>query len=141
MSDTPIFEPPLVDLFLGPGEGLGSLIVGCDKSIDVPLQLLDGAEGGAVQRLALEDGEPCLDLIEPRRSGWDEMEMDIEVSLEPALVLFIGVEIIQDDVQLAIREGGDEPVHEAEEFDAAAALRMGRDDPAGGCSRTGTCER
>jgi hypothetical protein len=49
LSDTAIFEPPLVDFFLGPGEGLGSLIVGCDESIDVLLQLLDGGEGGAVQ--------------------------------------------------------------------------------------------
>ena len=55
LSDTAIFEPPLVDLFLGPSEWLGRLIVCCDERIDVPLQLLDGGEGCAVQRLALEN--------------------------------------------------------------------------------------
>ena len=35
--------------------------------------------------------------------------------LEPAIALLMGVEIIEDDVQLAIREGGNHAVHEAEE--------------------------
>jgi hypothetical protein len=48
LSDTAIFEPPLVDLFLGPDEWLGCLVVCRDESIDVLLQLLDGSEGGAV---------------------------------------------------------------------------------------------
>jgi hypothetical protein len=30
----PIFEPPLVDPFLGPGEWLGCFVLGCDESID-----------------------------------------------------------------------------------------------------------
>jgi hypothetical protein len=42
LSDTAIFESPLVDLFLGPGECLGCLGVCCDESIDVMLQLRDG---------------------------------------------------------------------------------------------------
>src|SRR5215207_3871487 len=74
--------PPLVDLLPGPGEWLGCLVVGCDERIDVLLQLLDGGEGGAVQGLALQDRKPCFDLIEPGRSSWDEMEMDIGVFLE-----------------------------------------------------------
>jgi hypothetical protein len=49
LSDTAIFEPPLVNLFLGPGEWLGCLVVCFDERIDVLLQLLDGGEGGAVQ--------------------------------------------------------------------------------------------
>jgi hypothetical protein len=49
LSDTAIFESPLTDLFLGPGEWLGCLVVCCDESIDVVLQLLDRGEGGAVQ--------------------------------------------------------------------------------------------
>ena len=60
------------------------------------------------------------------------MEMDIGMFLEPALVLLVGVEIVEDDVKLAIREGGDDAVHEAEELDTAAALGMRRDDLAGG---------
>src|SRR3984957_5029662 len=60
------------------------------------------------------------------------MEMDVGVLLEPVLVLLMGVEVVEDDVQLAALEGGDEPVHEAEELDPAAPFRMRRDDPAGG---------
>jgi hypothetical protein len=48
-ASTAVFEPPLVDFFLGPGEWLGGLIVRCDERIDVLLQLLDGSEGGAVE--------------------------------------------------------------------------------------------
>jgi hypothetical protein len=50
------------------------------------------------------------------------MEMDLAVFLEPALVLLVGVEIVEDEVKLAIREGGDEAVHEAEKLDTATPL-------------------
>src|SRR5437016_7845646 len=96
------------------------------------LQLLDGGERGAVQGLALRDREPCFDLIEPRRPRWGEMETDFGVFLEPALVLLMRVEIVDNDVKLAIREGGNDAVHEAEELDTAAPLGMRRDDPSGG---------
>ena len=42
------------------------------------------------------------------------------------------LKLLEDDVKLATREGGDDAVHEAEELDTAAALGMRRDDPAGG---------
>ena len=76
--------------------------------------------------------KPCLDLIEPRRPGRGEMETDGGVFLEPALVLLMRVEIVEDDVKLTIREGGNEAVHEAEELDTTAPLGMRRDDPSGG---------
>jgi hypothetical protein len=85
LSDTAIFETPLVDLFLGPGEWLGGLVVCGDESIDVLLQLLDVGEGGAVEGLSLQDRKPDFDLIEPGRSGWGEMKVDVGVFLEPAL--------------------------------------------------------
>src|SRR6516225_11861396 len=78
----------------------------------------------AVQRLALKDGKPSLDLIEPRRPRRGEMEVDVWMFLEPAIALLMGVEIVEDDVQLAIREGGNHAVHEAEELDTAPALGM-----------------
>ena len=91
MSDTAIFEPPLIDFFLGPGEWLGCVVVCRDESIDMLLQLFDGREGGTVKRLALQDRKPCFDLIEPRRPGRGEMEMDIGMLSEPALVLLVCV--------------------------------------------------
>ena len=81
--------------------------------------------------MALQDRKPRFDLIEPRRPGWGEMEVDLGMFLEPALVLLVRIEIVEDDVKSAIWEGGDEAVHEAEELDAAAALGMRRDNSAG----------
>ena len=52
--------------------------------------------------------------------------MNSGVFLEPALVLLVGVEIVEDDVKLAIREGGDGAVHEAEELDTAGAWNAPR---------------
>jgi hypothetical protein len=72
--------------------------------------------------LALKDGEPCLDLIEPGSSRWGEMEMHSRMLLQPALVLLVGIEIIQHDVKLAVRKSCNDLVHEAEEFDAPAPL-------------------
>src|SRR5579864_7136971 len=102
-----MFEPPLVDFLLGPRERRGGLVVVGDKSIDVLLQLLDRGERFATQRLALENGEPGLDLIEPRRASGGEMEMDLWVLLEPGLAFLVGVEIVEDDMQFTIREGLD----------------------------------
>src|SRR5436190_23483965 len=56
------------------------------------------------------------------------MEVDFWMFLEPALVFLMGVEIIEDDVQLAIRKAGNDAVHEAEKFDTATSLGMLRDD-------------
>ena len=42
------------------------------------------------------------------------------------------IEIIEDDVQLAIREGGNHAVHEAKELDTAPPLGMLGNNPAAG---------
>ena len=51
---------------------------------------------------------------------------------EPALVLLMCVDIVEDDAKFTIREGGNEAVHEAEELHTTAPLGMHRDDPSGG---------
>src|ERR1700724_105187 len=68
------------------------------------LQLFDRGERCPVQLLALKDGKPSLDSIEPRRPRRGEMEVDVWMFLEPAIALLMGVEIIEDDVQLAVRK-------------------------------------
>ncbi len=52
--------------------------------------------------------------------------------LEPALVFLVGIEVIEDDVHLAIRKGGNDAVHEAQKLDAATPLGMRREDLSGG---------
>jgi hypothetical protein len=69
--------------------------------------------------LALEDGKPSLDLIEPGRTRWREMEVDLWMFLEPAIALLMDV-VIKDE-QFAAREGGNHTVHEAEKLDTASS--------------------
>ncbi len=104
------FEGALANFFLGPDEWLGPLVIFSDEGIDVLLQLLDGGERCAAERLALQNGEPYLDLIEPRRSCRREVEVHLGVLLEPMLILLVGVEVVDDDVKLAIRKGGNDAV-------------------------------
>src|ERR1019366_6964867 len=132
MSDTAAFEATLTDLFLGPDEGLAPVVISFDIGIDVQLELFEACEGGAAERLPLQDREPNLDLIEPGRACRREMKFHIRVGLEPVLVLLMGVEIVEDDVKLSARKGRGDAVHEVEKLDAAAAFRMRRDDLSGG---------
>jgi hypothetical protein len=53
----------LTDLFLGPDEGLGFVVVGVDLGIDVFLKLLEACEGGAAKRLPLQDRKPFYRVI------------------------------------------------------------------------------
>ena len=124
MSDTLAFEGSLANFFPGPDEWLGPGVIFCDERIDMLLQLLDSRERCAAERLALQNGEPYLDLIEPRRSCRREVEVHFGVLLEPTLILLVGVEVVDDDVKLAIRKGGNDAVHEAEELHATAPFRM-----------------
>ena len=93
-----------------------------DVGIDVLLELFEACEGGAAERLPLQDREPYLDLIEPGRACRREMKLHIGMRLEPMLILFVGVEVVEDDVKLAVRKSGGDAVHEVEKLDAATAF-------------------
>ena len=109
------------------------LVVGLDEGIDVLPELFDRGEGGTVQRLSLQDREPDFDLVEPGGPRRREVEMHVRVALEPAIVLgLVGVEIVEDDMDGRVRGGGDDIVHEVEEFDAPPALLVRGRDLAGG---------
>ena len=119
-------------LFLGPDEGLSSEVICFDVGIDMLLKLFEGREGSAAERLSLQDGEPYLDLVEPGRACRREMKFHIGMGLEPILVLLVSVEVVEDDVKLAVRKGCGDAVHEVEKLDTATAFRMRRDDLSGG---------
>jgi hypothetical protein len=73
------------------------------------------------------------DLAEPGGAGRRVMEMRGLVALEPDVALgLVGGEIIEDDLDFAFRIGGDNGVHEVEEFDAPASLVVTGDDFAAG---------
>src|ERR1700756_14908 len=108
-----------MDLFLGPDEGLGFVVVRVDVGIDVVLKLLEACEGGAAERLTLQDREPYLDLIEPGRACRREMKLHVGVGLEPMFVFLVGVEVVEDDVKLPARKSRGDTVHEVEKLDTA----------------------
>src|SRR3977135_856459 len=112
----------VTDLLRGPGEGLSFVVICFNVGIDVQLELFEACEGGAAKRLPLQDREPYLDLIEPGGACRREMKLHIGMGLEPMLVLFVGVEVVEDDVKLAVREGCGDTVHEVEKLDAATAF-------------------
>ncbi len=65
-------------------------------------ELLDAFEARVVQRLALEDAEPYLDLVEPTRAGGREMKGDDRVRSQPVVVVLVGAQVVQDDVDLPV---------------------------------------
>ena len=72
--------------------GLSSVVICVDIGIDVLLELFEACEGGAAERLPLQDREPYLDLIEPGRACRREVKIHVGMGLEPILVLLVGVE-------------------------------------------------
>lgn len=137
LADTAVFEPTLANLGLSPDEGHGVFVVGSDERIDVVLELGDGGERGAGQRFTLQDGEPDLDLIEPRGAGRGEVEMHPGMALQPGVVLLVGVEVVEHDVDVLAWIGGNDPVHEIEEVGAPAAGLVNGADLAGGDLESG----
>lgn len=117
---------------LCPNDRHGASVVAGDEVIDVVSELLDVGEAGAGKGTGLQDGEPDLDLVEPGTVGWSEVKSNIGMACEPAFALeLMGREIVEDDVDLLARIGGDGAVHEIEELDAPATLVMAGGDLAG----------
>ena len=112
---------------LRPLKGRGLAVVDGHKSVDGLAQLLGGSEAGALQRLPTENAKPAFDLIEPRRVSRREVEMNLRMALQPAVILgFVGVEVIQHHVDLAVGVGGHQLVHEIQKFPPPAAAIVSR---------------
>ena len=79
-----------------------------------------------------EIGKPHLDLIEPGRTCGREMKFHIGMCLEPFLVLLVGVEVVENDVKLAVRKCCGHAIHKVEKLDPATSFRMRRKDLPGG---------
>jgi hypothetical protein len=67
----------------GPGEWLGIGVPVCDVVADLVDEDLDRGEGAAADGLAGDDAKPGLDLVDPRGADGGEVEMDVQVVLEP----------------------------------------------------------
>src|ERR1700704_6303109 len=122
-----------MDLGFGPDEWLGVGIVGFNEVIDVLPELFDRFEGRVAEGLALQDREPDFHLVEPGSPRRREMKPYVGMTLEPAVVFgFVGIEVVEDDMDGAVRMSGDDVVHEIKEFDAPPTRLVGGDHLAGG---------
>ena len=93
---------------LCPDERDGARVVAVDESIDVISELLDTDEAGSGQRIALQNGEPDLDLVEPGAVGRREVEADIGVAGQPTITLgLVRRQIVEDDVDFLARMVGE----------------------------------
>jgi hypothetical protein len=57
----------------------------------VLLEVFEACEGGAAERLPVQDREPYLDLTEPGRAYRREMKLHVGVGLEPMFVFLVGI--------------------------------------------------
>jgi len=101
------------DYLLGPFKRVRVLVVGADKVIDALTQLPWTGKARSRQGVRDEDAEPDLHLIEPRRMGRNEVQVDVLVPREPAIMLrFMSVQIVEDNVQLPVRILSHQVIHE-----------------------------
>jgi hypothetical protein len=61
----------------------------------------------------------------------DEVKMDVLVAGQPAIV-FVGIQVVKDDMNFPVGMVGDDAVHEVQEFDSPTALVMAGFDQTGG---------
>ena len=101
-----------MDLGFGPEEGASGVIVAFNESVDVGHEFFDAGEGGAVERPSGEDREPDFDLTEPRCVGRRVVEMNVVMAFEPHVAGgLVSGQIVENDMDLALRISGDHPVH------------------------------
>ena len=116
-----------------PFEGRSDLIVGFNEPINGLTDLLGRGETGATERLAHQDAEPAFDLVEPGRVRWRVMKVHAGMAVQPAIALgLVRIEVVENDVDLAIRVFRHEVVHEVQELPATTAgIMPGFDLPRG----------
>src|SRR5215471_16180344 len=79
-------------------------------------------ERGILERVALQDREPDLDLVELGSLRRGKVETYVLVALEPTIILgLMGVEIVEDDMGNRVWVSRDDLVHEVKELDTPPA--------------------
>jgi hypothetical protein len=117
-----------------PLDRLGGLVVLPDVAHEFALEVGGGREDATVDEVALDLTEPQLDLVEPRRVGRCEVQLDLRVQGEelahaPGLM---GREVVEDDVDLLVaRLVGDDRAEKRHELFAGVVGSRVADDCAG----------
>ena len=76
-----------------------------EKSLDCFLEVGDAAEDATADRLAVDDGEPGLNLVHPTRTGGREMQVYAWVLSQPCLDVWMLVSavVVENEMKLAAR--------------------------------------
>src|SRR5262245_14795885 len=116
---------------LRPHEGLGSSVGDLDVAADGRFELPRAAVHAAAQLLLREGGEPSLDQIDPRATGWREMDVKPRMPHQPAMNQWrlVRAGIVDDEMHSeAWRDGRVDRRQEGAELARAMALMELTDD-------------
>lgn len=114
-----------MDYGLCPHKWRGCLLVSFHKAIYGVAELANSGAAQVPQGLTTQDAEPDLDHIQPGRIGGDEVKPHLRMPRQPAVLLgLVGVEVIQNDVNLFVGMLRDHVIHEVEEFSSPSPRVM-----------------
>src|SRR5512136_2356632 len=121
-----MFELSWMNNMLGPLKGVGFLGISFREGID-GLAYFPGRDGTQSPKCPLpENTEPALHLVQPRSMSRGIVDMAIGMSGQPPIMLgFMGVQVIQNDMQVCDGVEGNNVVHEVQELPATATRVMG----------------
>ncbi len=103
----------------GPDEGFGVVVGDIDVAQDGVLEFAGASEDTTSELFFGESGEPSLDEIEPRRTGWGEVEVKTRALEKPTLddLGLVGLIVVEDEVDVEIvRDGSIDGVEEFSEL-------------------------
>ena len=107
------------------------LVVAPDVAHQLACKVLHRSEDAASDHVALDLGEPDLDLIQPRRVGRREVEVQSRMICEEALdvTALVDREVVEDDVDLTLAaHAREKTLEEGHEGRAVVLLDGGADD-------------
>src|ERR1700677_601101 len=114
---------------LGPFERRCILVVGLHKLINRLAQLYRRREANALESLLAQNAEPTFHLIQPRGIRRSEMQMDSRMAPEPPVFFgLVSIQVVQHDVDVAVRVGGYNLIHEIQKLSPPPAMVMACDD-------------
>jgi hypothetical protein len=108
-----------------PVKGLRVFVINPNVIVDGFDQITNAAEGSAADSFSCDFGKPAFDLIEPRRTGWREVQVIARSCSEPSLHggMFMGAVIIQDQMDVQIGRNGLVDTIETPDAGVAADIR------------------
>ena len=92
---------------VSPFDGSSGLVVVPDVTKDFSSEIVDGGKNAAGDDLSLDLGEPDFDLVEPRRIGGCNMEVDLGMTGQEIVdeLSFMSREIVRNDVENGLGRG------------------------------------